>query len=78
MTNYQFLGLETGERNVCSHVVQLNEIVFEFQSALNPASKCDTAKSFGSFLERHGDAVKDIAFNCTDVDALIEKVKELI
>ena len=63
------LGLETGERNVVCHVIRLNEITFEFQSALNPGNK-----EFGTFLERHGDAVKDIAFNCTDVDALILKV----
>ena len=61
--------METGERNVVCHVIRLNEITFEFQSALNPGNK-----DFGTFLERHGDAVKDIAFNCTDVDALILKV----
>ena len=66
------LGLETGERNVVCHVIRLNEITFEFQSALNPGNK-----EFGTFLERHGDAVKDIAFNCTDVDALILKVVAL-
>jgi len=66
-----YKGLETGERNVVCHVIRLNEITFEFQSALNPGNK-----EFGTFLERHGDAVKDIAFNCTDVDALILKAKE--
>lgn len=66
---HKIVGLETGERNVVCHVIRLNEITFEFQSALNPGNK-----DFGTFLERHGDAVKDIAFNCTDVDALLLKV----
>lgn len=65
-----YKGLETGERNIVSHVVQLNEITFEFQSPLNPNNE-----EYGTFLTRHGDAVKDIAFNCTDVDALISKAK---
>ena len=72
MTQFSYSGLETGERNVVCHVIRLNEITFEFQSALNPGNK-----EFGTFLERHGDAVKDIAFNCTDVDALILKVRFL-
>jgi len=66
-----YRGLETGEREIVSHVVQLNEITFEFQSPLNPGNK-----TYATFLERHGDAVKDIAFNCTDVDALINKALE--
>ena len=31
-----YRGLETGERETVSHVVQLNQITFEFQSPLNP------------------------------------------
>ena len=66
-----YRGLDTGERETVSHVVQLNQITFEFQSPLNPGNA-----TYGTFLERHGDAVKDIAFNCTDVDALIKKALE--
>jgi len=66
-----YRGLETGERKIVSHVLKLNDIIFEFQSALQPDNK-----EFGDFLQLHGDAVKDIAFNCEDVDALVEKAKE--
>ena len=48
-----YKGLETGERNVVSHVIKLNDVVFEFQSALLPDNK-----EFGDFLQKHGDAVK--------------------
>lgn len=66
-----YRGLETGSRDIVSHVVRLNDIVFEFQSALQPGNK-----QFGDFLERHADAVKDIAFNCEDVDALVERARQ--
>jgi len=66
-----YRGLETGSREICSHVVKQNDVVFEFQSALQPGNE-----KFGKFLETHADGVKDIAFNCEDVDALIEKARE--
>ena len=53
-------------------MLRLNDIIFEFQSALQPDNK-----EFGDFLAKHGDAVKDIAFNCEDVDALFEKGKDI-
>jgi len=39
--------------------------VFVFQSALNPGNQ-----EFGNHLEKHGDAVKDIAFSVEDCKAL--------
>jgi 4-hydroxyphenylpyruvate dioxygenase len=68
---WYYKGLETGDRNVVSHVIKQNDIVFELQSPLNP----DNAE-FANFSAKHGDAVKDITFECDDVDALIEKARE--
>eukprot|EP00126_Sphaerothecum_destruens_P012512 Sdes_comp21450_c0_seq1m20076 len=56
-----YQGLETGHRDVCSHVVKQNDIVFVFQSALNPNNR-----EMGDHLVLHGDGVKDIAFSVKD------------
>ena len=52
--NWCYQGLETGERNVVKHVIKQNDIVFEFQSPLQPNNE-----EMGQFLKIHGDAVKD-------------------
>ena len=51
-------------------MIKQNDIVFEFQSALQPNNE-----EMGEFLKIHGDAVKDISFNCEDVDSLVEKAR---
>ncbi|PIA17836.1 4-hydroxyphenylpyruvate dioxygenase [Coemansia reversa NRRL 1564] len=52
-----YQGLETGHRDVVSHVVGCGELVFVFQSALRPGNKEMT-----EFLGLHGDGVKNVAF----------------
>lgn len=69
--HYLYQGLETGERNVVKHVVKKNDIIFVFQSALNPDNK-----ELGDMLTRHGDHVKDIAFSVVDLENIIAKAKE--
>ena len=44
-----------------------DKIIFVFQSALNPGNI-----EFGAHLEKHGDAVKDIAFTVEDCKALFD------
>lgn len=44
-----------------------NDILFEFQSALNPGNE-----EFTAHLGKHGDAVKDIAFSVEDCRGLID------
>jgi 4-hydroxyphenylpyruvate dioxygenase len=68
---FAYKGLETGSREVVSHVVRQNDILFEFQSALNPENV-----EMGSHLVTHGDGVKDIAFTVEDIDFIISKAKE--
>lgn len=67
---FAYKGLETGERDVVSHVVKQGDIIFEFQSALNPGNT-----TFSAHMEKHGDAVKDVAFSVEDCASLMEVIK---
>ncbi|XP_006640422.3 4-hydroxyphenylpyruvate dioxygenase [Lepisosteus oculatus] len=66
-----YRGLETGSREVVSHVVQQDKIVFVFSSPLNPGNK-----EMGEHLVEHGDGVKDIAFSVEDCDFIVQKARE--
>ncbi|KAL0994788.1 hypothetical protein UPYG_G00127170 [Umbra pygmaea] len=66
-----YRGLETGSREVVSHVIKQNKIFFVFQSALNPGNK-----DMGQHLIKHGDGVKDIAFQVEDLESIVQKAKE--
>ncbi|MES1908739.1 MAG: hypothetical protein MHM6MM_001615 [Cercozoa sp. M6MM] len=64
-----YRGLETGSRNVVSHVVKQGRIVFVLTSPLTP----DANSPIAQHVALHGDGVKDVAFYCSDVRALFEK-----
>ncbi|KAI7813180.1 4-hydroxyphenylpyruvate dioxygenase [Triplophysa rosa] len=66
-----YKGLETGSREVVSHAVKQDKIIFVFASALNPGNE-----EMGEHLVKHGDGVKDIAFQVEDCDFLVKKAKE--
>ncbi|XP_036907913.1 4-hydroxyphenylpyruvate dioxygenase isoform X2 [Sturnira hondurensis] len=66
-----YRGLETGSREVVSHVVKQGQIVFVFSSALNPWNK-----EMGDHLVKHGDGVKDVAFEVEDCDYIVQKAQE--
>ncbi|KAM3933687.1 4-hydroxyphenylpyruvate dioxygenase [Leptodactylus fuscus] len=68
---YAYQGLETGSRDVVSHVIKQNKIFFIFQSPLNPGNL-----EMGQHLIKHGDGVKDVAFQVEDCDFLFQKAKE--
>ena len=59
-----------GSRDVVSHVVRQNDVIFEFQSALNPGNQ-----EMGDHLVKHGDGVKDIAFSVENIDFIVSKAK---
>ncbi|CAF3459906.1 unnamed protein product [Rotaria socialis] len=69
-TPYMYKGLETGTRDVVSHVIKQNQIVFIFQSALAP----NNAQQ-GHHLMCHGDGVKDVAFSVNNLDLVVEKAR---
>ncbi|MEL7835114.1 4-hydroxyphenylpyruvate dioxygenase [Fodinibius sp. Rm-B-1B1-1] len=65
-----FSGLETGNRDRVSYLVQQGNIRFLVTSALNSSS------SIADHIARHGDGVRDIAMHVEDVDrAYKETVK---
>lgn len=63
-----YQGLETGEREYTTHVIQNNDIVYAFTTAIQPGN--DT---FYKELEAHGDGVKDVAFKVDDARGIYEK-----
>mmetsp|Transcript_1402 Transcript_1402/g.2650 ORF Transcript_1402/g.2650 Transcript_1402/m.2650 type:complete len:396 (-) Transcript_1402:119-1306(-) len=65
---YAYQGLETGERNVATHVIRQNEIIFAFSSALNPGNR-----EMGDHLVQHGDGVRDVAFRVVNCQAIYER-----
>ncbi|XP_056628759.1 4-hydroxyphenylpyruvate dioxygenase [Triplophysa dalaica] len=66
-----YCGLETGSRDIVSHVVKQGKIIYVFTSALNPGNK-----EMGEHLVKHGDGVKDVAFTVENCDYLVEKAME--
>ncbi|KAJ3113490.1 hypothetical protein HDU96_003357 [Phlyctochytrium bullatum] len=66
-----YKGLETGSRQVVSHAVKQNNIVFIFQSPLNPGNE-----AFDLFASKHGDGVKDVAFTVDDARGIFKKAVE--
>uniref|UniRef100_A0A674D0Z4 4-hydroxyphenylpyruvate dioxygenase n=1 Tax=Salmo trutta TaxID=8032 RepID=A0A674D0Z4_SALTR len=66
-----YRGLETGCRDVVSHVVKQDKIIYVFASALNPGNK-----EMGEHLIKHGDGAKDIAFTVENCDYLVQKARE--
>ncbi|XP_075034133.1 4-hydroxyphenylpyruvate dioxygenase [Mixophyes fleayi] len=65
-----YKGLETGSRELVTHVVKQDKIMFIFVSALTPGNE-----EFGAHLQKHGDGVKDVAFEVKDCDFLVQKAR---
>ncbi|KAJ3244167.1 hypothetical protein HDU77_010008 [Chytriomyces hyalinus] len=63
-----YKGLETGSRAFVSHAVRQNDIVFIFQSSLEPGNK-----AFDEFASKHGDGVKDVAITVDDCRGIWKK-----
>lgn len=67
-----YRGLETGSRDIVTHVVRQGSIRFAFSSALNPGAAPSLGDDIGRHLQKHGDGVKDVAFaveNCRAIFA---------
>ena len=62
-----YRGLETGDRDTVTHVVQQGQVRFAFTSALNP----DTA-DLAAHHAKHGDGVRDVALRVKDCRALYD------
>ncbi|KAJ8113696.1 hypothetical protein ONZ43_g5100 [Nemania bipapillata] len=79
-----YKGLETGSRYFTSYVIANNDVRFVFTSPIRsyahlpadePISDDELAllKEMHQHLERHGDAVKDVAFDVDDVQAVYDR-----
>lgn len=64
-----YRGLETGSREVASHVVKQGDAVFVFESPIHPEFEREMAAE----IARRGDGVKDVAFTVKDCRAVYEK-----
>jgi 4-hydroxyphenylpyruvate dioxygenase-like putative hemolysin len=64
-TPIAYRGLETGSRTVASHVVQHGSIVFVLSSPL-VGSGDPEADEMNAHIVKHGDAVRDVAFQVDD------------
>jgi len=71
---YAYRGLETGSREVVTHVIKQNDILFAFSSPLNPND--DVNRKMGAELNKHGDFGKDIAFAVNDATAIYKRAIE--
>mmetsp|Transcript_424 Transcript_424/g.568 ORF Transcript_424/g.568 Transcript_424/m.568 type:complete len:187 (-) Transcript_424:667-1227(-) len=65
-----YRGLETGCRDVVSHVVKQGDIVLCLTSPLNPNDR-----ELGEHIVKHGDGVKDVAMAVDDCRAVFESAK---
>lgn len=73
-----YQGLETGNRSTCSHVLRNGDITFILTSPLRSldqldrvgAEEQDLLRELHRHLEKHGDGVKDVAFEVDNVDAV--------
>jgi 4-hydroxyphenylpyruvate dioxygenase len=73
-----YRGLETGSRAIASHVVRNGQVTFILSSPLRCLEQRDRfteaearqLKEMHEHQERHGDAVKDVAFEVDNVDAI--------
>uniref|UniRef100_A0A1I8MWB3 4-hydroxyphenylpyruvate dioxygenase n=1 Tax=Musca domestica TaxID=7370 RepID=A0A1I8MWB3_MUSDO len=66
-----YQGLETGSRRYARHAVKQNKIVFVFVSSYETDDE-----EHGLHLMRHGDGVKDVAFEVEDIEAIFNLAKE--
>ena len=65
-----YRGLETGSRDVATHVVRQGSIVFAFSSPLHGAGGSAECAEMNAHLSAHGDGVKDVAFAVSDCRAV--------
>ena len=64
-----YRGLETGSRDLASHVVKQGDAIFVFESPIQP----DTQREMAQEIAIRGDGVKDVSFTVKDCRAVYEK-----
>ncbi|CAG2171514.1 unnamed protein product [Oppiella nova] len=69
---FRYRGLESGDRLQSSHAVINNNVILVFVS---PLIHCEDNDHISGHIARHGDAVKDIAFNVNSLDELVPQLR---
>ncbi|KAL9646646.1 hypothetical protein ABK040_010758 [Willaertia magna] len=69
---FAYKGLETGSKEIVTHVVKQNDVVLAFTSSLLPTCKSTISKRIGNHVAEHGDGVVDIAFRVNDCKAIYQ------
>jgi 4-hydroxyphenylpyruvate dioxygenase len=69
-----YRGLETGDRDLVSHVLRQGNVTFLIQSPLHANA---AGGRVAEFVSTHGDAVKDVAFEVDDVRTIYEVIIRL-
>ncbi|MGH9657696.1 MAG: 4-hydroxyphenylpyruvate dioxygenase, partial [Bryobacteraceae bacterium] len=67
-----YAGLETGRRDVCSYVLEQGTARLVLTTPLDPSTPA--GDRVACHIRRHGDGVRDIAFEVDDADAAFEAV----
>ncbi|CAK5076908.1 unnamed protein product [Meloidogyne enterolobii] len=67
---FAYRGLETGSRRTVAHAIKQGKIIFVFESPLLPNNE-----EIGKHLNKHGDGVKDVAFEVDNLDWIVEQAK---
>lgn len=73
---YAYAGLETGSRDVATHVVRQNNVVLAFSTLLQPHGSSGVNGEYAAYLGTHGDAVKDVAFAVDDCRGVFAEAKK--
>jgi 4-hydroxyphenylpyruvate dioxygenase len=68
--NLAYRGLETGSRDIVTHVVKQGKIVFAFSSCLTNKPTTLLGTDMSKHLSEHGDGVIDVAFHVEDCRAM--------
>lgn len=66
-----FRGMETGDRSRCSYYLEKNDVKIVITSAISPAEY-----DIHSFVQKHGNGVKKIAYQVSDVEKTYQKAME--
>lgn len=75
---YAYKGLETGSREVSATAVKNGTAILVFMGAVRPLHWEPLLPSIDSIhqhIAEHGDSVKDVAFQCSDLESLVLRIK---
>ncbi|CAJ0568677.1 unnamed protein product, partial [Mesorhabditis spiculigera] len=67
---FAYKGLETGSKELTAHAVKIGRIILVLEGTTVPDNK-----NFGDYLTKHGDSVKDVAFEVDNLEVFLEHAR---